>query len=267
MVIDVITYNGEVDLLEIRLNILHQYVDKFIIVEFTETFIGKPKKISFMNEDSWRVIRNPKWSKKVSLYLQKPEDWLKYKELAESSPNTKGAEHWKQEFMQKESIKDCIVRKHQPFNDDDIVFIGDCDEIWDPEILKGYTGTPCKLSLRVYTYYLNNRSSEKFYGTFLSPYGYIKDKCLNHLRTNAYRCEPYFYDGWHFTSMAHQLHQKLEDSYTEDSYATPEVMANLYRNIESNKDFLGRDFTYKVDESDWPPWLKENREKFAHLLK
>jgi hypothetical protein len=44
-------------------------------------------------------------------------------------------------------------------------------------------------------------------------------------------------------------------------------MEHLEENIENNQDFLGRNFIYKVDESQWPEYLKENREKYLHLLK
>ena len=182
--------------------------------------------------------------------------------MAKESPNTqygKGAEHWITEFAQKESIKDCLA----DLQDDDIVFIGDCDEIWNP----GKTATqPTKLKLGVYTYWLNNKSSEEFWGTLVCKYAYIKDTCLNHLRsTNHFKTKNI--NGWHFTSMANFLKQKLEDSYTEETYATPTVMSNLEENIKQNKDFLGRDFTYRVDENEWPTYLKENRDKYKHLLK
>lgn len=257
MIYDVIAYNGERELFDLRYHILKDYVDEFVVVEFDKTFSGRLKQGEFLKDYAGL--------NKVSYHWHTEEFYNKYMDLAAASSDTQGADHWKREFCQKESIKDALVAVG--VKDEDIVFIGDCDEIWDSKILEGYTGTPCKLSLRVYTYYLNNRSSEEFYGTFLSPYGYIRDKCLNHLRTNAYRCASYFYDGWHFTSMHHQLEKKLKDSYTEESYATKEVMANLQDNIKNDRDFLGRNFTYTINESDWPPWLRAHREDYKHLLK
>ena len=265
MVIDIITYNGEIDLLELRLNILYPYVDIFHIVEFTETFSGEKKNIQFMKYEDFHRLQNQKWWDKLRFHIHKEEDYIKYKELAENSPNAKGAEHWRREFMMKESIKDCLTH----LKDNDIVFIGDCDEIWHPawleEIIKKI---PVKLKLNVYTYYLNNRSSEGFWGTLVSTYGYLKDKCLNHLRSNSNKkMRDPFEKGWHFTSMHHQLAKKLTDSYTEEDYAHPSVLNDLQNNIENSRDFLGRNFTYKVDESQWPDYLKENRSKYLHLLK
>src|SRR3990167_338900 len=260
MIIDVCCYNGEKELFEIRYNILKDFVDEFIVVEFDKTFSGKDKSFYFEEEfNKYQVIGG----KPLIHYIKvKDNVWLKYMNLATKSPNTKGALHWKEEFCQKEYIKDCLTH----LKDDDTVFVGDVDEIWNPEVKwQNFTGSPFKLKLDVYTYYLNNHSSEQFYGTLCSKYFWIKNECLNHLRTNAWKTN--FIAGWHFTSMHHQLAKKLTDSYTEEDYAHPRVLNELQSNIENNRDFLGRDFKYQADESDWPEYLKNNREEYLHLLK
>lgn len=255
-IIDICSYNGEHDLFEIRYNILKDYVDEFIVVEFDKTFSGKPKEKLF----------NQHWDK-VKYFFIGEEQYNKYMDLALSSPNTKGASHWVREFCQKESIKDCLTH----LKDDDIVFIGDCDEIWNPEMnpREYYDWYAKKLRLNVYSYYLNNKSNEIFYGTICIQYAYIKEyPSLNEMRSGKYELQHTdFLPGWHFTSLKDGLERKLTDSYTEESYATPQVLTNLKDNIENNRDFLGRDFKYEVDESQWPEYLKDNREKYLHLLK
>lgn len=67
--------------------------------------------------------------------------------------------------------------------------------------------------------------------------------------------------------MKDQLHKKLTDSYTHESYATPTVLENLAYNIEHNRDFLGREFTYELNEQGWPQFLKSNRARYALLMK
>lgn len=258
-IIDVVTYNGEKELFEIRYNILKDYVDEFVVVEFDKTFSGREKPWLF------EQIELEENGPKINYYRIKEEQYMKYTDLALSSPNTKygkGASHWIREFCQKESIKDCLTH----LKDDDIVFIGDVDEIWDTQSINKVGDIPGKLKLRVYTYYLNNRSTEEFLGTLCGTWDSIKDVCLNHLRSGTPLTSTSL-DGWHFTSLHHQLRQKLQDSYTEESYATPWVMENLEENIKSNRDFLGRDFTFKVSEEEWPDYLKNNRHLYQHLLK
>lgn len=257
MIVDCVSFNGEYDLFDLRYNMLKDHVDEFIVCEFPTTFSGqeKPRYTSTEMADKY-----PKASFKYRINDLYPETDIV---LAVNSPNTQGAAHWTHEFLQKESIKYAISH----LKDDDIVFIGDVDEIWDPNYLfKTYRGVE-KLKLRVYTYWLNNRSTEEFWGPIQGYYGDIKSRCLNHLRTQAPKTT--YYAGWHFTSMggAVSLRKKLTDSYTQESYATPEVLANLEYNIEHQRDFLGRDFTYTLDETEWPDFLKRNREKYSHLCK
>lgn len=257
MIIDVITYNGEWELFDLRYSILKPYVDCFIVIEFDRTFSGKEKPFYF--ED---IAHN---YEKVDYHKIAESQYSKYKELAKSNPSTeygKGAQHWITEFCQKESIKDALIN----LEDDDMVFIGDCDEIWNPDLFRSLTIYPAKIKLKVYTYFLNNRSDEKFWGTIVALYKDIKGKCLNDLRNTFQKTE---YDlGWHFTSMGgHEaVKRKLIDSYTEESYAKLEVLNNLEKNINENKDFLFRSFTYMNDSSEWPQYLKENWRKYKKLI-
>ena len=265
MVIDCTTFNGEHELFEIRYNILKEFVDEFRVIEFDQTFSGKIKPIYgiLFTQEDYIKERYPK----VKYYFVGEDTWTKYDDLAKTSPNTqygKGAEHWVREFCMKESIKDCLI----DLKDDDIVFVGDVDEIPDLNIKwQDFTGSPFKLRLKVYSYWLNNRSSEEFWGTLVSKYWHIKTDCLNHLRTNSWKTN--FDAGWHFTSMGghENVKKKLTDSYTKDSYANDWVLSNLQDNISNNKDFLGREFTYKIDESEWPNYLKDNKFKYKHLLR
>lgn len=263
-IIDVTTFNGEYELFDLRYNILKDHVDEFIVCEFPTTFSGKEKPFYATTE---MADKYPKATFKHTINdLFPPEDVA----LAENSPNTRGAAHWKHEFLQKESIKYAL--KH--LNDDDIVFIGDVDEIWDfPRMFREeYAGFPpdlvLKLKLRVYTYWLNNRSSEEFWGPIVTKYKNVKGACLNHLRSTEHT-KTDSYHGWHFTSMGgpERLRAKLTDSYTHESYASPEILAQLEYNMARNKDFLGRDFSYTLDESEWPEFLQENRDKYKHLIK
>jgi hypothetical protein len=247
-IIDCVSFNGEQELFELRYNILKDLVDEFRVIEFDKTFSGKKKPQKFNNKYN-----------KVRHYFITEDQWKQYEDLARQSPNTLGADHWKIEFMQKESIKDCLT----DLQDDDIVYIGDTDEIW--QLFPVSEDSIFKLKLRVYTYWLNNSSSEEFWGTIVGRYKNIKGKCLNHIRS-TYHTKITTEWGWHFTSLKDNLRNKLLDSYTDESYATEKVLDDLEDNIQNNRDFLGRDFTYIKDEAQWPEFLKKNKEKYQHLL-
>jgi len=47
MIYDCFTFFNELDLLEIRLNVLKDVVDRFVLVEATQTFTGRPKPLYY----------------------------------------------------------------------------------------------------------------------------------------------------------------------------------------------------------------------------
>src|SRR5581483_10986722 len=144
-IIDTFLYNGERDVLKLHFEILNPYVDRFIICEAKTTFSGFKKPLYF----SEHVNSFKKFWNKIDYYIINERYSFKEIELAETSPNTKGAHHWKNEFLQKESILKAL--KKYNVRDDYIVYIGDTDEVWEP-----YGGElPAKLKLRVYAYNLN----------------------------------------------------------------------------------------------------------------
>ena len=261
MIYDITTFNGEHELFEIRYNILKDYVDEFRVIEFDQTFSGKKKEKQF----------NQHWDK-VKHYFITEDVWSKYKNLAWQSPNTLGAEHWKTEFMMKESIKDYLT----DLDDEDTIMVSDCDEIWNPEFVLNPAfhlfveddGNLFKLKLRVYTYWLNNRSSEEFWGTIVGRYKNIKGKCLNYLRQSD-SIKTITEWGWHFTNVMKldKIRDKLNDSYTAESYNTPQVQELLEERYKNNVDYLGRNFIFKKDESELPKWLLKHKNDYKHLFR
>lgn len=271
MVVDAVNYNGEADILDIRLNVLDPYVDQFLIVEADTTFSGIPKELQYLQH----AERFEKFSHKIRycvLYQKDLDKNQELNELASEAPSVpEGMHWWHREFVQKEAVK--LFLTH--LDDEDIVYVSDCDEIWKPqEVGDGIY----KLQQIVYAYWLNNRSSEKWAGTFVSKYKNIKTGILNYMRTIP---PPEYVErlglkervflpdgGWHFTSMGgvEAIKRKLE-SYGHQEFNTPEVKDGLEQRLASGQDFIGRDFQYRIDEESWPAFLQRNREKYKHLCR
>lgn len=260
-VIDIFTFNGEREILKLHLSILNDYVDKFIIVEANKTFSGRDKPLHFFHDQRYF---KPWWNK-IDYYVVNKWDDPKIWEMALKSPNTQGADHWKREFYIKESIHKALIASH--VQDDDLLFIGDVDEIINP-LVHYEAETPLKAKLRVYTYHLNNESSEDFHGTLIAHYRDIKNKCLNHLRSDTSLYSSGDYLGWHFTSQGglKEIERKLNDSYTAETYNSPAIQQNLLQNYKNRQDFLGRDFQFTINEEHWPQYLKDHRKDFKNLL-
>ena len=254
--IDLFTYNGEEDLLEIRLNTLDSYVDEFIICEARSTFSRFEKPMHWEAQKE----RFKKWWPKIKYFII--EDNYSYEQVidAYNSKYTDKQPRWMHEFLQKEEIKYAI----EHLKDDDLVYVGDVDEIWEPV---PHVGGIQKLKLWVYAYHLNLLSSEEFWGPIRAFYKDIKGQCLNDLRNNVdYRTQDY--QGVHLTSQGgvEAVKKKVFDQYTSANYYGVSIIDLVEKNYGKG-DYLGRNFTFKVDESHWPEWLVINREKFAYLLK
>lgn len=260
MIVDVCTYNGEAALFDIRYNVLKDFVDEFVVVEARTTFSGKPKELYFpLIQDKYQKVK----------YHIIDENYSREEiALAESSPNVPKDQHWwKREFLQKESIKKAVAHLHP----DDIVFVSDVDEIWNPEILPrvaNFEPTEVyKLKQLVYAYYLNNRSDEPWANAFVTTYQMFQYGCLNHFRTGFPKIQlPNA--GWHFTNMGNlsEVIRKLE-SYGHQEYNTEEIKNNLGKRIINNEDFIGRPFKLWIDEIDLPKYLLDNKAKYIHLFK
>lgn len=255
MVIDIFSYNGEADLLELHLSVLDKYVDQFIIVEASTTFCGSVKPMYFYITQE----RFKKWEHKIKYHVvdekYTEEEWQKAKE----SKYTNGDQRWMWEYLQKESLQKAMTH----LNDEDVVYVGDVDEIWEHKEYKGLE----KLKLRVYAYYLNLLSTEEFWGPVRCKYKDIKDKCLNDIRNDiSLRTEDY--QGWHFTNQGGKeaVRKKVIDQYNGEVFNTDLINKNVDINF-GVVDYIGRDFKFEVNESDWPQFLKDNRQKYIHLLK
>ncbi len=264
MVINAFTYNGEDEILAFHLDMMYPYVDRFIIVEAPETFNGTPKPLYYKDtKDKFN-----KWADKITYYeITKEEDYPNNKELlalADSSPNVpKGMEHWRREFYKKELIKNALIG----LDDEDVCIIGDVDEILDEHLVKNFNSDEVlKVLVYVYSYYLNNLSTEHFYGPIISKYKNIKDGVLNHLRQFEH-VKSIGYGGWHFTNCDGYdgIIKKVTSSYDEFEHAG--YTSFLKERMGLDEDYLGREFTFTVDESNWPQYLKDNKEKYSHLCK
>lgn len=244
MTFDCFTYNGEADMLEIRFNILNQFVDKFVICEATETFSGNFKPLYWAERD---LNRFEEWEEKVIYHVV---------EIPKSLTDPFERAGYQKDHI-RQALKDC--------DPEDIIYYGDTDEIWKPQTKEG------KLRQLNYSYYLNNRSSEEWQGTNVCRYKNLYD--LNKWRAN----HDVVLDngGWHFSNCFDfkGLINKLE-SYDHQECNIPWVKNGLKARMEANVDYLGRvadwqgkPFTLWVDESELPQYLLENKERWKHLLK
>ncbi len=259
-VIDCFMYNGEREILDLHLNILAPFVDTFLIVESKFTYSGNPKPLHFFQDQ--RYVK-PFW-RKIQTYMCTNVYSQDEVERAIHHPATGGQSHWVREFLQREEFHRALNELNP--DDDDTIIMGDVDEILDPHVSLE-SETPIKAKLRVYSYYLNNRSNELFYGIPIAQYKDIKGKSINDVRNSRDNLSEQFM-GWHFTNMGgeEKLRHKIESNGHQE-FNTPEIKNQVKHNITANKDYVGRDFTFNTDETEWPEYLVKNKSRYKDLLK
>lgn len=242
MIIDTTQINDELDMLEIRLNILDPYVDVFVIGESTQTFSGKKKPLHFMDNQA----RFRKWADKIHHVI-----------LPEMCTD---------EVFQRTAFQKDSLRKALRFCDpEDWIYYGDVDEVWTPQSEEG------KLRQLAYSYYLDNRSSEDWQGT--NVFQYKNARNLNEIRADhSVVLED---GGWHWTNLGgyDALINKIE-SYDHQEVNIPWVKDGLKTRMEANVDFLGRTHDWKgnpfrmwQDESQLPQYLLDNKKQWKHLFR
>lgn len=271
MVIDAFTFFNELDMLELRLDILGDYVDKFILVESRQTFTGHEKPLYYQDN----LERFAKWNDKI-IHIVAPNIEIK---------NVAYERHWLcYELIEQELMK---------FDAKDICFCSDLDEIWNPEVMKNNSVSiswnagdlpkdyvynidenPHSLIQLNYSYWLNYRSNEQWTGTIMAHCGNVfvgfnkQNRTLKpNMLTNG---------GWHFTNMGgvEQIKKKVA-AYDHGPEIPQEwFQGQIAERMEKGQDYLarnlnydGKPFEFKVEEENWPQWLKENKQKYVHLCK
>ena len=131
MIYDCFTFFNELDLLEIRLNILNDVVDKFVLVEATKTFSGKDKPLYYEQNKK----RFAKFQDKIIHVIvddfPKPDD--KTQDVA---------------FMMESYQRNAILWGLKSAKDNDVVIIADLDEIPNPETV--YEGAKKEIFVNSY---------------------------------------------------------------------------------------------------------------------
>jgi beta-1,4-mannosyl-glycoprotein beta-1,4-N-acetylglucosaminyltransferase len=274
---DTFIFFNELDLLEIRLNILNDYVDYFVLVEATKTFTGKDKPLYYLENKTRFEKFNDKIIHIIVDDMPDSFDELTLRggdELDKSihhdcltTPNVpKNEVHWLREFYQKEQIKQGLRNA----SENDFIYVSDLDEIWLPDINIDYNSDKIfRLNQKVYTYFLNIRSSEDWFGTVSTKYLNLKNYSVNHIRTPNRNSYEHVYDaGWHFTFQGGEsmIKNKIE-SYGHQELNRDDIKSMISNRMENSIDIFGRGHILTMDNDNLPSYIKNNLEKYKHLIK
>ncbi len=255
-------------LLDLRMNILNNIVDYFVIVEGNKTWQNNPKKFKF------DIKKFNKFKKKI-IYIK-----------VDDLPN--GKNPWLRENFQ----RNCITRGLKKANENDIIMVSDLDEIPNPLAIKKFDK---KMKYAVFEqnlyYYKINLQSEKnplWLGTRICLRKYLKSP--QWLRELKFKKRPFWRidkirlnnilinGGWHFCNLksAKNLLYKYENiCETNDQFVFKNKIQKKYlnekiikNNIKNGLDIMGRDEKYSPKRLDktFPTYLLRNRKFYSKWI-
>ena len=277
-IFDTFTFYNELDLLELRMNILGDIVDYFVINEATITFTGKKKPLYFAENKE----RFKKWEDKIIHHvlddnnetLEKYWEGVPYHRSMMEDDIYKLPLHYQRACFHKDSAIYALLDHAQ---DDDIILTSDADEIANPEAIKAIDewfdpSNHYVLKGPVYYYYLNLLCEKEWMGTRVSTMKMLKTMSVDKLRQShqdAWKVE----DGswhWSFFGDADTVRAKM-DAYEHQENNLPQFRDSMEERIEKGIDPFGRDYLYTpqvvpIDDT-FPEYIIQNKEKLAKFIK
>lgn len=255
-VYDTFLFFNELDLLEIRLNILNDYVDYFVIGECANTFTGNKKPLYF-NENKKRF---EKFLGKI-IYVKIPPK--KFNKV------------WDNDFYQ----RNYLIKGLKNAKINDIIHLSDLDEIPNPITLKNIIpllkDKIFSLNQFLFYYYLNNLNLEVWNRAKVFKFGSMKNFDLQTIRdleiNNLLPCTYVNDGGWHFSYLGgvEKIKYKIK-SFAHQEYNKKEYLDNIKDNLKKTDEDIFNRFTkfvkVKIQGDNYPKWLVENKEKYKHLI-
>lgn len=263
-IIDSFLFFQELDLLEIRLEYLDEYVDEFVILEACQTFTGKKKLFVFEeNRDRFsRYLHKIKYFKvedfhenyeSIRMFLKnsRSNSHLKVLNILESHTHySKEHIHWVLDSYHRECLHIALDRYAV---DDDIVLLSDLDEIPSIETFSDAQKErelkkPYVYQQNEFRYFLNYFKDNEWLGTISSKYKNIREYSFNLLRMDSKEMRSIVSSdsvkngGYHFTSCGgvKMIEEKIK-SWGHQEFNNSFVLKNIEKNIQQGKDIFMRD--------------------------
>ena len=268
-IIDCFMYFDEDLILEVRLNTLYEYVDRFVICEATLDHSGKKKQLNF------NIEKFKKFKKKINYIVidDLPKDVKSFKK------------NWHPAHYRDQYQRNTLSRGFQDCNDNDLILISDLDEIPNPKKILEFSKND-KYACFVQKNFsiklnLHNKSEPKWFGTRMcrkkdlkSPQWLRDIKCRKRPFYKFYKpkFDKFINDGgWHFSSVksAEGIYKKL-DSYAEQQWNNDNFknLDIIKRKIQKKEDLFDRNHKFEVVNVDisYPNYILKNKDRFENFI-
>ena len=287
-VFDCTNFLDEKMMFDLRLNLLNDYVDKFIVAESLFTHAGNKKKQNFNIDDY------PKFKDKI-IYIQidkEPEDLHEIKNDSKG-PGLKRLNSLKRIQLQYNSLSKGL----NDAEDNDLIILSDCDEIPNLKNIKDdFSNQILIFKQKMYYFKFNllyknldwfgSKACKKFFLIDFEWLRYIKNKKYNFWRFDSFFSKTKYrnvkivdHGGWHFSKVKNESdifytlsnygeHNEFETSgMTKDDLKRFIDRGELYYDHSLDKT-SSRKFSEKIklekNETYLPKYLLDNQEIYKN---
>ncbi len=261
---DCFQYFNEDHIVDLRLNILNEYVDYFIISESTKTHQGKKKEINF------DIKKFSKFRHKIKLIV------ADYKEEINFTKHTGG------ESLIEQHQRNSLIEGLKNASSDDLVILSDSDEIPDLTKLSEINNKKkfIAFSQKMFMYKLNlqNLNESNWIGSKITKVKHLKS--MQEFRNMKFKNYPFWridklnqqiiYGGWHFSFLQtpEQILEKIK-SYSHGEFNSEDLKKEeIEEKIINNVDIFDRGTTLKKINIDntYPKYIVANKDKYLNWI-
>ena len=277
-IFDSFRFFNELDLLEIRFNLLYDLVDHFVITECPYTIMGDEKPLYYWENRK----RFDKFNDKVIHDVMEdiPDNFNDYVERnGYHTPYGNVDKNCGHRYIDIpiRYQRDIYARDYTAYSiekagakSEDVIITSDADEIINPLILQNmdwFDGYNHYVGLqRTFYYKLNVLREEDWMGSRICNWFKLKDTSVDQLRQShqdSYRIEQGG-QHWSYFGNVKTIEQKLKAC--ADSHHGSEDLPEM---VDMGKDPVGRSDLYgavPIDDS-FPEYIRNNQEKYSNLIK
>lgn len=264
-IFDCVTFFEEKKLLDLRFNILNDYVDYFVICEGLYNHKGLKKKKNF------NIKKYLRFKKKI-IYISCPKF-------------PKNMNPWQRQGYQ----RDYILKELKIASDNDLILFSDPDEIPNPKKLKNINlKKKYGIFLQNLYYYKLNLKIKNFGCSWegtrcclkknLRSIDYMRQKVLKkNLKYKFWRLDKersiqiINNGGWHFSYLLtpKAIQRKIKTfAHTEFNKKKYTDIKTIKSRIESKRDLFGRKIYFKkvLINKNFPEYIRKNKKKFKNWI-
>ena len=261
---DCFQYFNEDHMVDLRLNILDEYVDYFVISESTKTHQGKSKKINF------DINKFPRFKNKIKFIV------ADYKKEINFTKHTGG------ESPIEQHQRNSLIEGLKNASNEDLVILSDSDEIPDLTKLSEINNKKKYIAFcqKMFMYKLNlqNLNESNWIGSKITKVKYLKS--MQEFRNMKFKNYPFWRidkfsqqiinGGWHFSFLQtpDQILNKIK-SFSHGEFNQEHLNTKIIeKKILENEDIFGRgNKLEKVDiDNNFPAYITKNKDKFSDWI-